>query len=425
MDELPWIVSVDDHVIEPPHLWERWLPSRLRDAGPRVVRDGSSIRWVDGNQVLEKGGDGPQTDWWVYEDLAWCHQMLNACAGYEESEWWMGPIGFDQMRRGCYDPVARVADMDLNHVGASVCFPTYPRFCGQLFAEREDRAVALACVRAYNDWMVEEWCGDSGGRLIPLCLVPLWDADLAAAEVRRNAARGVRAVAFSELPGKLGLPTIHDPGNYWEPMFRACAETGTAIFMHIGSGSHWITSSPDAPPAVTAALVFVTSVMALTDWLFSGALARHDGLRICFAEGQIGWIPYVLERADNLWKKAVWGTPDNRLPAPPSSYMPQVYGCFFDDLAGLAARERIGIDQIAFETDYPHQDGTWPHTLDTVRDFAPQLDATELWKVLRANACALLDIDPGPPPVPSNRPAVPSNRPAVLPNRVDEASHAP
>jgi predicted TIM-barrel fold metal-dependent hydrolase len=302
----------------------------------------------------------------------------------------MGPIGFDQMRPGLYEPGARLADMDLNHVEASVCFPTYPRFCGQLFAERSDKDLALACVRAYNDWMVEEWSGDSGGRLVPLGIVPLWDATLAAAEVRRNAARGVRAVAFSELPGKLGLPTIHDPDGYWEPFLLACAETRTAVFMHIGSGSHWITSSPDAPPAVTANLVFVTSAMALSDWLFSGALARYPDLRICFAEGQIGWIPYVVERADVLWTKAVWASEGNRLPEPPSHYLRQVYGCFFDDPAGLALRDRIGVGQIVFETDYPHQDSTWPRTLDTVASFADTLSAAELEQVLRLNAQALL-----------------------------------
>jgi predicted TIM-barrel fold metal-dependent hydrolase len=355
-----------------------------------VVRDSYSVDWVNGNQVFRKGGDGPQTDWWIYEDLAWCHQMLNACAGYEESQWWMGPIGFDQMRPGCYDPSARLADMDANHVEASLCFPTYPRFCGQLFAERADKDLALACLRAYNDWMVQEWCGDSGGRLAPLCVVPLWDPALCAEEVRRNAARGVRAVAFSELPGKLGLPTIHDPARHWDPFFAACDETGTAIFMHIGSGSHWLTSSPDAPPAVTAALVFMTSAMALTDWLLSGILAKFPNLRVCFAEGQIGWIPYVLERVDNLWTKSIWQRDGEGLPQPPSHYMRQVYCCFFDDLTGLAARDVIGIDQITFETDYPHQDSTWPHTLDAVHAFAGQLDDAELHKVLRANAAALL-----------------------------------
>jgi predicted TIM-barrel fold metal-dependent hydrolase len=163
--------------------------------------------------------------------------------------------------------------------------------------------------------------------------------------------------------------------------------------MHIGSGSHWLTSSPDAPPSVTATLVFMTSAMALSDWLFSGLLARYQRLRICFAEGQIGWIPYVLERADNLWRKKIWSDfSGGRLPEPPSCYMRQVYGCFYDDFSGLDLRGAIGIDQITFETDYPHQDSTWPRTLDTVRSFAGRLNDVELEKVLRGNASALLGL---------------------------------
>ena len=130
----------------------------------------------------------------------------------------MSPITYDEMRPGCYEPKARLEDMDINWVEASLSFPTFPRFCGQTFLEAKDRELAEACVYAYNDWMVEEWCGDSGGRLIPLTLIPLWDADLAAAEVRRNAARGVRAVCFSEIPPHLG-PAEH-PHRLLGPVLR-------------------------------------------------------------------------------------------------------------------------------------------------------------------------------------------------------------
>ena len=129
--------------------------------------------------------------------------------------------------------------------------------------------------------------------------------------------------------------------------------------------------------------------MALTDWLLSGVLVRYPNLRICFAEGQIGWIPYVLERADSIWAKEVWALRE-QLPEPPSQYMRQVYGAFFDDRAGLAARDVIGVDQLTFETDYPHQDSTWPHTVETVRSFADLLDDDELRKVLHDNASRLL-----------------------------------
>ena len=395
MRTIPRILSIDDHVIEPPDLWQRYLPAKHRDRGPRVVNDHHSIVWVDGIQTIRRGGDGAKTDFWIYEDLVWSHQMLNACAGYDESQWWMGPISFEQMRPGCYEPKARLADMDLNHMEGSLCFPTFPRFCGQMFSERKDKELALAGVRAYNDWMVEEWSGAAPKRLIPLCIVPLWDPALAAAEVRRNAARGVRAVAFSELPGKLGLPTIHDPKRHWEPFLAACAETGTAIFMHIGSGSTFLTSSADAPPAVTATLGFLTTSMALSDWLFSGALARYPDLRVCFAEGQIGWIPYALERADTVWEHHdIWMRTKERIPEPPSTYYwGRIFGCFTADHHGLANLDSVGVNNICFETDYPHTDTTWPHTQAYVEKILAGIDDDVAYRVLRGNAIDMLSLD--------------------------------
>ncbi|OWY59736.1 amidohydrolase, partial [cyanobacterium TDX16] len=203
--------------------------------------------------------------------------------GFDRDDMGLQPITYDEMRDGCYEPKARLADMDINHVEGSLAFPTFPRFCGQTFTEAKDREVGEACVYAYNDWMVEEWCGDSGGRLIPLTIVPLWDAELAAAEVRRNAERGVRAVCFSEIPAKLGLPTIHS--GYWDPFFQACEETTTVINMHIGSSSQMPATSPDAPPAVAATLSFGNAMSSMTDFLFSGVLVRFPELKLAYSEG--------------------------------------------------------------------------------------------------------------------------------------------
>lgn len=171
---------------------------------------------------------------------------LDTAVGYDRDEIKLEVITYEQMRPGSFSVPDRLADMDVNHVQSALCFPTFPRFCGQTFTEAKDRELGLLGVRAYNDWMVEEWCGpEANGRLIPLTLIPLWDARLAAAEVRRNAARGVRAVAFSEIPPHLGLPSIHT--DEWDPFLEACNETGTVIAMHIGSSSRMPSTSADAP----------------------------------------------------------------------------------------------------------------------------------------------------------------------------------
>jgi len=240
---IPRIISVDDHLIEPPHLWQDRLPAKYKDAGPRVVDLPRGEMTLDDGKWLETPGDGPElAAWWHYEDHIYQLKQIIACPGIPPEEVTAKGVRFEDIRDGCYQPKARIADMKANHVDASLCFPNYPRFCGQIFAERKDMALSKLCVEAYNDFMVDEWCGDSDGALIPLCIVPLWDAELAAAEIRRNAKRGVRAVAFSEIPAWLGLPSIHT--GYWDPFIAACEETGTVICMHIGSGTKTVNTGP-------------------------------------------------------------------------------------------------------------------------------------------------------------------------------------
>ncbi len=394
MSELPRIISVDDHVVEPPHVWDRWLPAAYRDRGPRVERRGvGSMRHIGGGQYEQTFvDDGPQADCWLFEDLVYIHKRHVAAVGFDRDDMSMSPITYDEMRPGCYEPKARVDDNDVNWVDASLCFPTFPRFCGQTFTEAKDHDLGLACVRAYNDWMVEEWCGDSGGKLIPLTIVPLWDPELAAAEVRRNAERGVRAVCFSEIPPHLGLPSIHS--GEWDPFIATCEDTGTVICMHIGSSSRMPATSGDAPPAVAATLSFNNAMASMSDWLFSGKLVQFPTLKLAYSEGQIGWIPYVLERADTVWEEhRAWGGVRDIVPEPPSTYYyRQIYGCFFRDNFGVKNIDVCGVDNITFETDYPHTDSTWPETRQVAEKLMEGVPDDVVYKLMRGNAIRMLQL---------------------------------
>jgi predicted TIM-barrel fold metal-dependent hydrolase len=394
MTDIPWIVSLDDHVVEPPDVWTKRLPAKYRDTGPHIVMAPAGTPVLDGGTYREAPGtDGDPVAWWFYEDQQYSVKRLIAAAGYPADEIGFDAITFDQMRPGCWQPQARLDDMTMNHVEASLAFPNYPRFCGQIFLKAKDKELARLCVEAYNDWQVEEWCAGSHGRLIPLCLVPLWDVGLAAAEVRRNAARGVRAVAFSELPPWLGLASIHS--GYWDPFFAACAETGTVVAMHIGSGTKTITSSEDAPDAVQAVNMFANSALSLIDFLFSGVLVRFPELKLLYAEAQIGWIPYVLERVDDVWDvHRGWSESQRNVSEPPSQYYyRQVVSCFFKDGVGVENLDRVGRDNIAFETDYPHQDSTWPNTHQVAKELFGQLDAGTVHKIVRGNAIRFLGLE--------------------------------
>jgi predicted TIM-barrel fold metal-dependent hydrolase len=330
----------------------------------------------------------------VFEDLVYINKRHVAAVGFSRDEMTASPITYDEMRPGCYDPKARVEDMEMNWVDGSLCFPTFPRFCGQTFTEATaDRELGLACVQAYNDWMVEEWCGDSGGVLIPLTLIPLWDAELAAAEVRRNAERGVRAVCFSEIPAHLGLPSIHS--GEWDPFIAACAETGTTICMHIGSSSRMPATSADAPAAVAVTLSFNNAMASMSDWLFSGKLVQFPELKLAYSEGQIGWIPYILERADTVWEEhRAWTGARDIVPEPPSTYYYRnIYGCFFRDQHGIDSLDVVGADNITFETDYPHTDSTWPDTKEVATKLMAGLPDDVVHKIMRGNAIRMLELD--------------------------------
>jgi predicted TIM-barrel fold metal-dependent hydrolase len=400
MQEIPKIISVDDHVIEPPNVWQDRLPQKFKAVGPRVERHRvASMTFVGGKFAYEMGDDGdeslPWADWWLFEDKAIPHTRLAAAVGYPREEVTVTPVTYEQMRKGCWDQAERLADMDTNWTEAQMCFPTMPRFCGQTFTEMADHELGLACVQAYNDWQVDEWCAGTDGRLIPLMIVPLWDAELAAAEVHRMADRGVTATCFTEIPSFLGLPSIHS--GQWDPFFQACNDTEMVVNMHIGSSSRMPSTSEDAPAMVGSTMTFANCMMSMVDFMMSGILVRYPQVKLSYAEGQLGWIPYILERADKVWEhNRGWGDVGDNVPEPPSSYYyRQIYACFFDDEFGLSdgVIDKVGIDNILFETDYPHSDSTWPHTKEVAGKLMGHLDPAVTRKLVRGNAIDLLRLD--------------------------------
>ena len=389
---IPKIISADDHVIEPAHVWQDRMPSKHKELAPKIViAPQGEMTLNDGVWVEIPGTGDKMAAWWHFENKRYQIKQMVACPGIPPEEVTMEGVTYDDIAPGCYDPIARLADMDINHVEASLCFPNYPRFCGQLFSEADDLELGLLCVQAYNDWMIDEWCGSSGGRLIPLCIVPLWDAELAAKEIYRVAEKGCRAVAWSELPAWLGRPGIH--GDFWDPFLKACEETQTVICMHIGSGTKTVQTSPEAPTVVTANLIVCNSAASMIDWIFSGKFEQFPNLKLLYAESQIGWIPYFIERADDTWRTHQWAQGEKRIPKPPSHYYKKhVYSCFFKDTVGIDLLDRIGEDNVLFETDYPHQDGTFPNTLAIAEELFGHLEQETIDKIARDNAIKLFGL---------------------------------
>ncbi len=218
------------------------------------------------------------------------------------------------------------------------------------------------CVEAYNDWMVDEWCGDSDGRLIPLCIVPLWDVELAAAEIRRNAARGVRAVACSELPAWLGLPSIHS--GYWDPFFqRLRGDRHRHLHAHrVGHQDRRAprpTRRPSSPPNMIAAnSVGVDDRLALLGQ--ARAVPRTSSCSTPSARS--AGSPTSSSGPTTPGETHQWAQGEARCREPPSHVLPPAASTAASSRTRSASScsTRSALDNVMFETDYPHQDGTFP-----------------------------------------------------------------
>jgi predicted TIM-barrel fold metal-dependent hydrolase len=367
------VISVDDHLVEPPDLFEGRLPSALAGRAPRVVED------ADGSQ------------YWSYEDRRYPNVGLNAVVGRPREQWSLEPARFEEMRPGCFDIRARVADMDINGVWASVCFPSLVAgFCGAVFSRSDDQSLGLACMKAWNDWHAEVWAGTYPERIIPLQLPWLSDVAVAAAEVRRNAERGFRAVTFPEFPSQLGLPSIFT--DHWDPFFGACEETDTVVCLHAGASAWAPLPSPSPPFELLPTLFPVNALIAAAEWLWSGVPLRFPRMAVAMSEGGIGWVPMLADRVDYVLDHSASGAEGVSWPSPlrPSEVLTdRFWFCTIDDPSLVELRHVIGVDHIMVESDYPHADSTWPDTQAVLTATLGGVDEVELRKMAAGNAASL------------------------------------
>lgn len=369
------LVSIDDHIVEPPDMFEHHLAPEWKEKAPRVLR--------------QKDG----TDIWMFQGQPIINLALNAVVGRLPEEYGMEPTSFSQIRPGTFDIHERIRDMNVNGILGSMCFPSFIGLCGALFSRHEDKALALVMLRAYNDWHVDEWCGAYPGRFIPLGHVPLWDAELAAAEVRRLARKGCHAISMSQNLEELGFPSWHNAS--WDPLWKACSEEGTVVCIHIGSGAGMHFTSMEAPVDVMIATAPITIVNCAADILWSRTLRAFPDLKVALSEGGIGWIPYFLERADYVHANHhQWTHQDFGGKRPSDVWREHIISCFIDDPIGLKNRHAIGIDTITWECDYPHSDTTWPNSPEILASQLDGIPDDEINKITHENTCRFFQFDP-------------------------------
>jgi predicted TIM-barrel fold metal-dependent hydrolase len=370
------LISVDDHIVEPPDMFANHLPEKYKLDAPRLVHN----------------PDGSDT--WAFRDIVIPNVALNAVAGRPKEEYGLEPQGLDEIRPGCYKVDERIKDMNAGGVLASMNFPSFPGFAARLFAT-DDSAFSLALVQAYNDWHIDEWCGAYPGRFIPMALPVIWDAELCAAEVRRCAQKGVHSLTFSENPAALGYPSFHD--TYWNPLWEALVDTDTVLSVHIGSSGKLSIPAADSPPDVMITLQPMNIVQAAADLLWSRPVKDYPELKIALSEGGTGWIPYFLDRIDRTFEMhATWTLQDFGGKLPSEVFREHFLTCFISDPVGVKLRHDIGIDNIAWEMDYPHSDSMWPGAPEQLGAVlaGDNVPDDEINKMTYENACRWYSFDP-------------------------------
>ncbi|HJO22687.1 MAG: amidohydrolase family protein [Myxococcota bacterium] len=363
-------ISTDDHIIEPPGVWDGRLESKFQDRAPHVIVE-------------------DDMDYWEFEGRRIPNIGLSVMAGRPYEEYTVAPVRFRDMRKGCYDPEERLLDMDRDGIEASALFPTIPGMAGTLFNQADDKDLGLRCLETYNDWLADTWCSTAPERFIGQMIVPLWDIDLAVKEFQRGISLGHKALSFPNAPESLGLPNIGDA--HWDPLWDAVEEAGVPVSMHIASGSMRDTQLPLEVAGGTPAEVFVTvapssNFVSVATLLWSGVLDRHPKLRFLSVEGGIGWLGYLVQRADEVYVKHRHWTHAVIKEKPSFYFKRQVFANFLDDEVGLAIRHYIGIENIMFEVDYPHSDTTFPNSTALVSKRFKDVPPDETRMIVRDNA---------------------------------------
>lgn len=379
MDDMV-LVSIDDHMIEPPDLFENHVPEKYKDDMPKVVRNEAGV------------------DEWHFQGSATSTPFgMAATVGWHRDEWGFNPGSYSELRPGCFDVHERVKDMDANGVLGSMNFPTMAGFSARTFNEGEDKELALVMLQAYNDWVIDEWCAAYPDRFIPLGMVPNWDPEVAATEIRRIGKKGCRSISFLETPHVYGLPSFIS--GHWDPMMQAICDENMVLSLHIGAGFEVIRRPAEAP--IDHLMVLATQIAAITaqDLLFGGVFQKFPDLRVALSEGGIGWVPFYLDRIDRHWKNQTWlhGGEEFGGMLPSEVFRKHILACFITDPSGLELRHRIGIDNIAWECDYPHTDTTWPNSPEFTWDEFQSVgltDKAEIDKITFENACRFFDWDP-------------------------------
>lgn len=379
-----WFIDADTHITEPGDVWTSRLPSRFQDDAPRMIRRD------DGMDVWQFGGAARQIP-----------VGATALAGWPEP-FPSIPRNLDECAPGAYDASARLAYMDEIGAWAMALYPNIGGFGSETFLGLKDPELMLACVRAYNDWLIE-WIEPDPRRFVPVMATPFWDVDATVKEIQRCAGLGHRAILFTAAPQDFDMPFLGDA--HWNPIWAAAQDVDLPISLHIGSGDFQdqlmqpgrFAAHGIGPSTVSGSMsILLANAIQMMDIVMSGILPRNPKLRMVSVESGIGWLPFVREALDHGFDYANCSQEKPEFTKHPSDYMrEQIWSCtFFEEFSTNHLLDEIGTDRVLFETDYPHPICLYGTEVREKIDAAfGELDPNTRERVLFGNAADLYSVE--------------------------------
>lgn len=362
------VISADDHIQEPPDLWSTRLPKNLRDRAPKVI-------------TLDDGGGA----WSVAGHPPRPFGILIAAGTGRDAK--ATGLTWADCPKGAYEPGARLKDMDLDGIDATVL---YPNVCLDFFMRQVDLEPDLfgPVCRAYNDFL-SEFCTADTRRLAGVGLVPLYDIDEAIAEMRH----------IAKLPGMKGVLFPVKPfRNDWndlayDPLWRTAAELGLIIHIHTGKPrgmpNRLEMEKQNAGMQIYYQLGRLSMIETFGYILWSGVFIRHPEVKVVSVEGDIGWLPYFLERGAGLMKKHQRWT-GQKVDQPPSYFVGRnFFATFEEDRLGVQLRHITGIGGLLWASDYPHSATTWPESKKAIAETFAGVPEDEVRRIVHDNAATL------------------------------------
>ena len=378
------IIDSDTHWSEPHDLWTSMAPTKYKDLVPQIKEHNGRKKWVI-NGYIPIAGDSA-----VSAILPDGEKMLGLKFLKADIE---------MVHAASYDCDARLDLMNRMGVSHAIVYPNVGGFGNQNFLRVEDKALRIACVEIYNDWM-SDLQTRSGGRILPMALVPWWDIEASVDEVDRMQRKGAKGIVMCSNPHDSGMPNFAQPE--WRPFWEICEALKMPVNFHIGASEgdiNWSGSVPydtwpgDVKISLGGAAIFLGQLRWMVNLLVSDVPERFPKLKFVSVESGVGWIPFLLDALDYQCGETA---PEHlaHLSMKPSEYFRrQFYGCFWFESKTLApAISHIGPDRIMFETDIPHPTCLYPHSVERVREAIKELEPVVQKKILQDNAAELYDI---------------------------------